>query len=336
VLVTGGGGFLGRAVVEQLIDRGDSVRSLARREYPDLRAMGVEVLRGDIGDADAVRAACLDCDAVIHVAAKAGVWGGYREYYEPNVRGTENVIAACRAAGGGRLVYTSTPSVVFDGRDMAGVDESAPYPKRFFNHYGATKAAAERAVLAANGGDLRTLALRPHLIWGPGDTQLLPRFVAQQRAGKLRRLGRGEHLIDTTYIDDAARAHVLALDALQDNPNAAGRAYFISQGEPIPLWHMINGMLAAAGCGPVTRVVPPFVGCAAGAILEGVHALFGLKTEPRMTRFVAHILTAAHWFDISAARRELGYEPRVTIGEGLARLKEWIDREKPCDSLWPR
>ena len=227
-LVTGGGGFLGLAVVEQLLARGDQVRSFARGPYPGLADLGVEVRRGDLRDAQAVEQACAGCDVVFHVAAKAGIWGRYAAYYEPNVRGTRNVLAACREQGVHRLVYTSSPSVVFNGRSMEGVDESAPYPPTQHSHYAATKALGEQAVLAANGTTLRTLALRPHLIWGPRDNHLVPRIVSRGRAGTLHRVGDGTNKVDTTYIENAARAHLLAADALATNPRAAGRPFFIS------------------------------------------------------------------------------------------------------------
>ena len=327
-LVTGGGGFLGLAIVEQLLARGDQVRSFARGAYPGLAELGVEALRGDLKDAQAVGAACAGCDVVFHVAAKAGIWGRYAEYYEPNVRGTQNVLAACREHGVRRLVYTSSPSVVFDGRSMEGVDESIPYPRTHHSHYSATKALAEQAVLAANGETLRALALRPHLIWGPRDNHLVPRIVTQGRAGTLRRVGDGTNKVDTTYIDNAARAHVLAADALETNPHAAGRSYFISQGEPTALWEIVNGILAAARLPPVTRSVPQPVAWSAGAILEAAYVLFRLKGEPRMTRFVARELATAHWFDITAARTELGYEATISIKEGLCLLEAWL-QERP-------
>ena len=323
-LVTGGGGFLGRAIVEQLLARGDQVRSLARGAYPDLAEWGVEVLRGDLRDRQAVGRACAGCDVVLHVAAKAGIWGRYAAYYESNVRGTQNVLAACREHGVQRLVFTSSPSVIFDGRSMEGVNESAPYPRTHHSHYSATKALAEQAVLAANGETLRTLALRPHLIWGPRDNHLVPRIVSQGRAGTLRRVGDGTNKVDTTYIDDAARAHVLAADALESNPRAAGRPFFISQGEPIALWEVVDGILAAAGLPPLTRSVPQAVAWSAGAILEGAYGLLRLEGEPRMTRFVARELATTHWFDITAARTELGYEPAISITEGLHRLEAWF------------
>lgn len=324
-LVTGGGGFLGRAIVERLLKRGDEVRSFSRQDYPELRQVGVEVVRGDLADADAVQVACAGCDVVFHVAARAGVWGPFRDYYQPNVFGTENVLAACLVHGVGRLVYTSSPSVVFNGSDVEGADESLPYPRRHHSHYGATKALAERRVLSANSAQFRALALRPHLIWGPRDNHLVPRIVARGRAGQLRRIGDGRNRIDSTYIDNAAEAHVLAADALEDNPNAAGRAYFISNGEPWPAWDLINRILAAAGVPPVTRSISRPAAWAIGGLLECVHILFRLKSEPRMTRFVANELASAHWFDISAARRELGYRPRVSIDEGLRRLQEWFN-----------
>ena len=324
-LVTGGGGFLGRAIVEQLLARGDQVRSFARGDYPDLAELGVEVHRGDLTDRQAVGRACAGRDVVFHVAAKAGIWGRYAEYHEPNVRGTQNVLAACREHGVHRLVFTSSPSVVFDGRSMEGVNESVPYPQTHHSHYSATKALAEQAVLAANGEAVRTLALRPHLIWGPRDNHIVPRIVSQGRAGTLRRVGDGTNKVDTTYIDNAARAHVLAADALESNPRVAGRPFFISQGEPIALWEIVDRILAAAGLPPVARSVPQPIAWLFGAIQEGAYGLFRLEGEPRMTRFVAREFATAHWFDITAARVELGYEPNISIAQGLRRLKAWFE-----------
>ena len=328
-LVTGGGGFLGRALVEQLRARGDDVRSFSRGCYPDLDALGVQTVQGDLADAEAVQAACADRDVVFHVAGKAGIWGSYDDYYNANVRGTENVIAACRAAGVQRLVHTSSPSVVFDGSGQEGVDESVPYPAEHPTPYTATKAIAERLVLAANDEHLRTIALRPHLIWGPRDTHIVPRILAQGRAGKLRLVGSGDNQVDTTYIDNAAEAHLLAADALATNPAAAGHAYFISQGEPIAIREIINEILAAGGLPPVTRSVSPAMARFAGGILELVYTLLRIRSEPRMTRFLADELSTSHWFNIDAARGELGYEPRITISEGLHRLKEWLAQAPP-------
>ncbi|MFQ5807060.1 MAG: NAD-dependent epimerase/dehydratase family protein [Phycisphaerae bacterium] len=335
-LVTGGGGFLGRAIVERLRARGDQVRSFARGDYPELAQLDVEVLRGDVADANAVSTACRGCDVVFHVAARAGVWGKYEEYYRPNVRGTENVIAACRANGVSRLVYTSSASVVFAGGDLENADESTPYPARHHSHYSATKAIAEQSVLAANDDHLRTLALRPHLIWGPRDNHIVPRLVARARAGQLRRIGPGHNKVDSTYIDNAVDAHLLAADALGTNSNAAGRAYFITNGEPRPVWELINGILAAAGAPPVRRKLSWRTARTIGGVLEFVHTVFRVESEPRMTRFIADELATSHWFDISAARKELGYKPRVSIDEGLQRLEQWFHETGGADQSHKR
>ncbi len=323
-LVTGGGGFLGSAIVRRLRARGDRVASLARNRYAELDALGVVQHQGDIADNIAVARAAADCDIVFHVAAKAGVGGRYRDYHRANVVGTEHVLSACRHHGIARLVYTSSPSVVFDGRDMAGVDESVPYPSHYEAAYPQTKAVAERMVLRANCAALATVSLRPHLIWGPGDNHLIPRILARARAGRLRRIGSESKLIDSIYIDNAADAHLQAADRLAPRSPVAGKAYFISQGEPIPLWDLVNRILLAAGIDPVTRSIPAGLAYTAGRIFELIYAIFQPREEPPLTRFVARELTTAHWFDISAARRDLGYEPKISLEEGLERLTIWL------------
>jgi nucleoside-diphosphate-sugar epimerase len=323
-LVTGGGGFLGSAIVSRLRARGDAVVSLARHRYPALAALKVEQIEGDLADEAAVVQAAAGCDVVFHVAAKAGIWGRWSDYQRSNVLGTMNVLRACRQHGIRRLVYTSSPSVVFDGRDMEGVNESVPYPSHYDAYYPQTKAESERQVLAANSPDLATVALRPHLIWGPGDNHLVPRILARGRAGKLRRLGRNNPLIDSIYIDNAADAHLLASDRLTPGSPVAGKAYFLSNGEPLPVWDLVNRILACADLSPVTRSVPVWLAYSAGWLMEWLYWVGRIESEPPMTRFLARELATAHWFDISAARRDLGYEPRVTIDEGLRRLRDWL------------
>lgn len=319
-LVTGGGGFLGGAVVRQLVARGDAVRSFTRTVYPWLAEIGVEQAHGDLSDPQAVADAVEGVDVVIHTAAKAGVWGRYDDYYSTNVTGTANIVAACRIHRVPRLVYTSTPSVVHHGGDLEGADESLPYPDHFETHYPATKAIAEKEVLTANGPDLATVALRPHLIWGPGDPHLIPRLLARARTGKLRRIGSRPVSVDVTYVDNAAEAHLQAADRLSPGSPVAGRAYFISNGEPIELWVFINRVLEVAGLPPVTRSISPRMARLVGRVLEGVYRTLRLPGEPAMTRFVASQLSTSHWYDISAARRDLGYVPRVSLDEGLKRL----------------
>lgn len=320
ILVTGGGGFLGGAIVRQLLARGARVRSLSRQLYVALEQAGVEQFQGSLSDRDAVGKAVAGCEIVFHVAAKAGVWGSYESYHQTNVTGTENILSACREHGVQRLVYTSSPSVVFNGTDMEGIDESVPYPEHFEAPYPKTKALAEQMVMAANDGSLATVSLRPHLIWGPGDNHLVPRILAKGKAGQIRKIGKRDNLVDSIYIDNAAEAHLLAGEKLQPGSAVAGKAYFISQDEPVPVWDLINRILACGGVAPVTKSVSPGLAYFAGSVCEWIYGKLGIKSEPRMTRFVARELSTAHWFDISAAKRDFGYVPRVSIAEGLERL----------------
>ena len=349
VLVTGGTGFLGRRLVERLLALGRTVSVLARRPAPDLAARGVRVIAADLADDDAVRDACRGVATVFHTAAKVGVWGRYQDFFRANVLGTRAVLEGCRAHGVHQLVYTSTPSVVYSGRDLSGADESLPLTNRCPAAYPLTKALAERDVLAASSPDLRTIALRPHLIWGADDPHLVPRVIAQARAGRLRIIGAGRNRIDLVHVDNAVDAHLLAELALckSQDPNpksqgsprdlprdrcqliddianvprpAAGRAYFITNDEPVVLWDWINELLRALDIEPVTRRLPLGAAVAAGAACEVLWRLLPLGGDPPMTRFVARELATDHWFDIGAARRDLGYEPRVTMAQGTAEL----------------
>ena len=320
-LVTGGAGFLGRAIVERLLDRGHEVRSFSRAAHPELEALGVDTQRGDVGDAEAVYQAAADRDVVFHVAARVGGWGARSAYRRTNVLGTAHVIEACRRQRVPKLVFTSTPSVVHTGDDIEGGDETLPYATRFDAAYPETKAEAERLVLAANDADLATIALRPHLVWGPGDNQLVPRLLERARAGRLWLVGSGDRLVDATYIDNAAEAHLLAAERLAPSAACAGRAYFIAQDEPAPARELINGVLAAADLPPVTRGVPARLAWLAGAAAELVYLLLRREDEPPLTRFAAAQLATAHWYDLGAARRDLGYAPVISTAEGLRRLR---------------
>ena len=318
--MTGGGGFLGGGVVRALRARGDDVVSVARGDYPALRELGVRTVRGDLADTSVALAAADGCDAVVHVAARAGVAGTAAQFERSNVAATLSVLTACRSLGISRLVHTSTPSVVHGGSDIRGGDESLPYATTFTADYPRTKAIAERAVLSAADGSLATVALRPHLVWGPDDPQLTARILQRARTGRLRFVDGGTAIVDTTYLDDAVSAHLCALDALAPGAACSGRAYFISSGDPRPVRDIINAILAAAGLPPETRSVPLRAAVAAGAVAEGVWRVLGRADDPPMTRWMAHQLATDHWFDISAAQRDLGYVPQVGIDEGLARL----------------
>lgn len=327
-LVTGGGGFLGRAIVERLRDRGDKVRVLSRGDYPALRALGAETVRGDITDIADVIKSCEGVDAVFHVAALPGIWGPWRRFYRTNVTGTENVLDGCRRNGVKKLIYTSSPSVVFDASvavPLAGVNESHPYPEVFGCYYAQTKAKAEQLVLAANrNGSLLTTSLRPHLIWGPRDNHLIPRLVARAKAGKLIRVGDGTNKVDLTYVDNAADAHVLAADRLEAGSPVAGSAYFISDGHPVRLWDWIDTLLKRAGLPPITRSITYARAQTIGTVLEAIYFTFHITAEPRMTRFLASQLAGDHYYDISRAKRDLGYSPTIDNETGVQRVLDWL------------
>ena len=322
ILVTGGGGFLGQALCRGLRARGHEVVSFNRGHYAALDAIGVAQVQGDLAQRDAVLAAAQGCDAVMHNAAKAGAWGSFDSYHQANVVGTRNVIEACRAHAIGRLVYTSTPSVTHRATHPVegGTADSVPYGEHLKAPYAATKLTAEKDVLAANDTALATVALRPRLIWGVGDNQLVPRLAERARAGRLRFVGGGHNRIDTTYIDNAAQAHLDALDHLAVGAACAGRAYFISNGEPRSVREIVNALLAAVGAPQVDGSIPFGVAYALGAVCEGLWHALPFKGEPPMTRFLAEQLSTTHWYDMEPARRDFGYVPRVSIDEGLARL----------------
>ena len=328
ILVTGGGGFLGQAVVRALLERGHEVATLNRSAYPALDALDVEQHRGDIADAGAVDAACRRRDAVIHVAARAGPGLYTPDFVAANVVGTGNVIDACRKHGVGILVHTSSPSVVHAGGDIEGGNESLPLASHHPAPYPATKTEAERLALGANGDDLRVCALRPHLIWGPGDNHLLPRLIERNRAGRLK-LPAPDKMIDTVYIDNAAEAHVKALEDLAGPGRSAGRAYFITNGEPRPVAAIMASLLEAAGESPRIGTVNPKIAMAAATVIEALWRGLRLKSDPPVSRFVVDHLATAHWFSIAAARRDLDWAPTVTIDQGLEYLERSFRSRRP-------
>jgi nucleoside-diphosphate-sugar epimerase len=332
IFITGGGGFLGQAICRRLIERGHEVISFNRGLYPALAALGVRQVQGDLSNFEALADASLGADAMFHVGAKAGAWGSFQEYFDANVRGTNHVLAACRMNAIRTLVYTSTPSVTHRATQpvVGGSEKNAPLADGFKAWYPATKRVAEEHVLGANDKELATVALRPRLIWGPGDNQLLPRLVDRAQKGRLRFVGDGQNKIDTTFIDNAAQAHLDAFDALHGKPDArcAGKAYFISNGEPRTVSEIVNGLLRAAGAPTVDKTIPFRAAYVLGGALETVYGVLRLKGEPPMTRFLAEQLSTTHFYDISAARRDFGYQPKVSIIEGLKLLAEWW-RTKP-------
>jgi nucleoside-diphosphate-sugar epimerase len=318
ILVTGGGGFVGGYVVERLLSRGYEVRSIGRSPQPGLKAKGVEVICADLTDAAAVRAACVGVDAVFHVAAKAGVWGSWASFYEPNVIGSRNVVAACQAEGVERLVYTSTPSVVFNRQAISGAGEEMPYGRDWLCNYAHTKAIAEEETLASTSASLKIVALRPHLVFGPGDPHLLPRVIESVAKGRLKIVGKGDCRVDVSYVGNVADAHLNAFDALEARPETvSGKAYFISQGEPVELWPWLNHILESLGHPPLQKRMPLPLAYSAGAVAELLWRTFSLSGEPPITRFIAVELAKDHFFNIQAARDQIGYEAATSMSDAL-------------------
>ncbi|MBT5167303.1 MAG: NAD-dependent epimerase/dehydratase family protein [Opitutales bacterium] len=324
VLVTGASGFLGGHLIQRLLEQGCSVTGLCRRPQPELETLGVEMRYVDLADARAVRNTCADMDTVFHTAARVGIWGKREDFHNANVIGTQSIINGCRDFLVAKLVYTSTPSVVFNNHNIAGADESLPYGTDIPCLYPASKIIAEKAVLTAHGqppGNLKTVALRPHLIWGPGDPNLVPRVLDRGSKGKLRIVGNGDNRVDLSYIDNVVDAHLCAeaaLDRQENNPG--GKAYFISNDEPILLWNWIDELLQSHEIDKINKSMSLAKAQKAGRFLENIWSLFRLRGEPPMTRFVASELAKDHWFDISAAKRDLGYAPRISMKEGMRRL----------------
>ncbi|WP_339133054.1 MAG: NAD-dependent epimerase/dehydratase family protein [Candidatus Electrothrix sp. GW3-4] len=327
VLVTGGGGFIGLALVQELCRQGKVVLVLGRHRYPAVEAAGAISLQGDIRSLEDVRRAATGCDTVFHVAAKAGIWGAFQEYYAINVLGTLNVLAACQELGIGNLVYTSTPSVVFDGHDLEGADESLPYSRKPLCAYALTKILAEQQVLQNNSEALRTAAIRPHLVWGPGDTNLIPRLMARGREQSLRIVGDGKNQVDIAYIDNVVHAHLLTAENLAGEGTAAGHAFFIGQQEPVQLWPWINELFVRMEVPPVRSQVGLGTAKVVGWLLEKGYGLLDSKEEPKMTRFLAEQLALSHWFSKKKAETLLGYREKVSTEVGVERLLTWLRQE---------
>jgi 2-alkyl-3-oxoalkanoate reductase len=319
-LVTGGNGFVGRYIVEQLLARGDRVRVVGRGAYPELAALGVECVQADLGVAESaapLAAAMRGVEVVFHVAAKARIWGAFDEFYRSNVTATQRVVRAAERAGVPKLVYTSTPSVAIGEEDLAGADESTPYPAQYPSPYDATKSLAERYVLARTA--IATTAIRPHLVWGPRDPHLFPRLLARARSGRLVRVGDGTNMVDVSYVENVAEAHLLAADALGERSPLRGRPYFIGQEQPVNLWDFINEIVTRAGLKPVRRSITLPTALRLAGAMEATYRTLGLRGEPPLTRMMVSQMARSHWFDHSAAQRDFGYGPRISTAEGLRR-----------------
>jgi len=317
VLVTGASGFLGQATAAAVRDAGHEVRTFQRRPSG---VPGVQDVAGTMTDDAAIARAVDGVEAVVHLAAKVSLAGDPADFARVNIEGTRSLLAAARAAGVGRFVFVSSPSVAHTGSSLVGADAGPAEPSRARGDYARTKAAAELLALDADARDFAVVAVRPHLVWGPGDTQLVGRIVERARAGRLPLLDSGAALIDTLYIDNAATAMVAALEHVTDD-GVHGNAYVVTNGEPRPVADLLAGICTASGVRPPQWHVPAAVARAAGSVVEAVWRVRPGEDEPPMTRFLAEQLSTAHWFDQRRTRSDLRWIPSVSIDEGLERLR---------------
>lgn len=316
VLVTGATSMLGRATVEALLARGDDVSVLQRRPS----GLPCREVLGDIADAPVVRRAAAGQDAVVHLAAKVGVTGRWSAYAAANIEGTRNVLDACRNESVSRLVHVSSPSVAHTGSSLVGAGAEPAVPTLARGHYARSKAVAELDALAADSAELAVLVIRPHLVWGPGDTQLVGRIVARAKSGRLPLIGSGAALIDSTYVDNAAAALVAAVDA---GSTARGQALLVSNGEPRPIAEILSRLCRAAGASEPRGRVPVPVAWLAGAACEAAWTASRRADDPPLTRFLVEQLSTAHWFDQRRTRDLLCWRPHVSLDEGFSRLAVW-------------
>lgn len=317
VLVTGASGFLGQATAAAVRDAGHEVRTFQRRPSG---VPGVQDVAGTMTDDAAIARAVDGVEAVVHLAAKVSLAGDPADFARVNVDGTRSLLRAARAAGVARFVFVSSPSVAHTGSSLVGADAGPAEPSRARGDYARTKAGAELLALDADAPDFAVVAVRPHLVWGPGDTQLVGRIVERARAGRLPLLDSGAALIDTLYVDNAATAMVAALERVTDD-GVHGNAYVVTNGEPRPVAHLLAGICTASGVRPPQWHVPAAVARAAGSVVEAVWRVRPGEDEPPMTRFLAEQLSTAHWFDQRRTRQDLRWTPSVSIDEGLGRLR---------------
>lgn len=324
-LVTGGGGFLGKRIVQMLIDKGFNCSVVGRNDYPELIDIGCTCFKGDITNLSFLQDCFQDIDTVFHVAALAGIWGSWNNYFKTNVIGTQNVVAACKRNNVKRLIYTSTPSVVFNGDHITGGDESLPYAKKPLSNYAKSKILAEKYFLDSISDDFRGCAIRPHLIWGPEDPHLIPRLMERGKAKKLKIVGEGKNIVDVSFVDNVAHAHILAAESLCTSDNANRQAYFIGEEEPVELWSWINNLFDKLDIPTINSKISFKTAYTIGSTLEVVYKTFRINGEPSMTRFVAEQLAKSHYFSHQKAKKDFGYSPLVATDLGMERLINWIN-----------
>lgn len=321
VLVTGGGGFLGLEIVKILKAAGIDLSSLSRSQYKKLNELKIPQIQCDLSNRSDVFNKVKGFDAVIHTAAKAGVWGRPEDFMNINFHGTKNLVDACLENKIQKFIYTSSPSVAFGDDDLNGVDESTPYPEYYFTDYAKTKAMAEKYVLSKSSDTFKCCALRPHLIWGPNDPHILPRLCERAKSGKMRVIGDGKNLVDIIYVSNAAKAHLLALQNIDKNDSINGSVYFLGQESPVNLWKFINSMLKTQNLKPIEKTISFKSAYRLGLIFENVYKTFNIyKKDPPMTRFVALQMAKSHYFSHEKAMKDLGNYIEISTEDGLSKL----------------
>ena len=323
VLVTGTGSLLLGGIASELVQRGDEVVCLQRRTAMFHGHQNAQQVLADIRDADAVISAAQGCDAIIHGAARVGVVGTQKDFYDTNVLGTENILRSTEQHNIARLVFVSTPSVAHTGDSLIGAPAGQAEIGRKRSYYAESKAIAERTVLNSHNDHLAVVAIRPHLVWGPGDTQLVGRIVERADSGRLAVIGTGNALVDSTYIDNAVSAHIAALDSLHVGSACDGKAYVVSNGEPRTVNELMRSICAAAGVPFEPRNLSLTLGVRLGSLIERLWPLLR-SSEPPLTRFIAEQLGTAHWFDQRTVQQDLHWEPHVTLDKGFERLTQWF------------
>ena len=324
ILVTGGSGFIGSALVIRLGNMGYRVSSLSRNPGPNSESTGIKNIKCDLLDLRSLISACMEVDIVFHVAAKVGTTGTYKDFHKTNILGTKNLIHACREANVRSLIFTSSASVVFAGKDLEGVNEDIAYPRKALSHYTATKAMAEQMVLEANSDSLHTISLRPHIVWGPGDTHIVPEIIARNLAGKLRLIKRKNPLVDSSYIENVIDAHICGMNALDITKESWGKSFFITDNKPIPVKELFNLFIRASGNIPSYKTSPKWLAIALARIGELYNSINRTVDKPIISRLIIHEVSQAHWFDISSAMRILNYTPKISQAEGEVMLSEWL------------
>lgn len=327
VLITGGGGFLGQVISKKCVERGDRVWSFSRRNHSNLSGMGVTQIQGDVADENAINKACEGKDLVFHLAARMGLWGRFSTYYKTNVKGTRNVIAACKMAGVPVLVYTSSTSVIMDNTGHY-LPIGGRYPEKFGSNYAMSKAFAEQAVIRAADQDLRCAILRPHMIWGPGDMSGGPSFLRERRW--IVKIGNGMNSVSGIYIDNAAHAHLLAADKVALDPSLSGKTFFLAQDDPFLLWDFIERIQQWSGQKRIIGAIPYTVAMNISGMMEWVYKSSCIKSTPFLTRNLVGELSGFHVFDTKALNNELGFSPEISVDTGLEIYQKWLKKEYPA------